>query len=129
MNQSQTQDRNALSNRELLAWAWRETPPVHRHGVNLLIHIVAVPAFVAGHIVLLAGLVLSPWLLLVGLLTITVSYGVQGVGHALEQNRPPPFVGPWDFVRRVYAEQMFNFWRFLGSGQWHASLRAARRRA
>jgi hypothetical protein len=37
---------------------------------------------------------------------------------------PPPFEGARDFVRRLYAEQFCNFWRFLFSGQWYASLRA-----
>ena len=31
--------------------------------------------------------------------------------------------GARDFLRRLYAEQFCNFWRFLFSGQWYASLR------
>lgn len=27
-------------------------------------------------------------------------------------------------VRRLYSEQFFNFWRFLFSGKWYASLRS-----
>lgn len=61
------ENRDAMSFRELLAWAWRETPPVHRDRSNL-----------------------------------------------------QPFTGPRDFVRRLYAEQFCNFWRFLFSDQWYA---------
>ena len=40
-----TEGRNAMSFRELVAWAWQATPPVHENTANLLIHIVAVPLF------------------------------------------------------------------------------------
>ena len=110
--------------RELLAWAWRETPPVHTNAANLLIHVFAVPLFVAGHVLLLAAIVSSWWLLVVGLLCIIAAIALQGVGHSLEPQQVHPFTGPRDFVRRLYAEQFCNFWRFLFSGQWYASLRA-----
>ena len=110
---------------ELLSWAWRETPPVHKNATNLLIHIVAVPLFVLGHILLIAGIVFSPWLLLAAVLCVAISLAAQRFGHSLEQNRVPPFTGPTDFLRRLYAEQFCNFWRFLFSGQWYASFRAS----
>ena len=107
---------------ELLAWAWRETPPVHRNVTNLVIHIFAVPLFVLGHLLLPVALVLEWWLAIVGLLCIIMSIALQGFGHSMEQQKVPVFTGPRDFVRRLYAEQFCNFWRFLLSGQWFSSL-------
>ena len=115
-----------MSFRELVAWAWKETPPVHRNVTNLLIHIVAVPMFVLGHVLLVAGLVFNPWLLPVAALTILVSLAAQRYGHSLEDNQVHAFTGAGDFIRRLYAEQFCNFWRFLFSGQWYASLRSSR---
>ena len=48
---------------ELLAWAWSETPPVHKRTANLLIHIFAVPLFVVGHVLFVVGIFSSSWLL------------------------------------------------------------------
>lgn len=109
---------------ELLAWAWTETPPVHRNATNLVIHIIAVPMFVMGHLLLLASFVSAWWLAVGGLLCIVVSVALQGYGHSLEQQRVHPFTGARDFLRRLYAEQFCNFWRFLLSGQWYRSLTA-----
>jgi hypothetical protein len=122
---STVENRDSMSSRELVAWAWRETPPVHRNGTNLIIHLFAVPLFGVGHLLLLAA-VFSPWWLAgLGLLCVVVSLALQGVGHSLERQKVPPFTGGRDFVRRLYAEQFCNFWRFLFSGQWYASFNAA----
>ena len=91
------EDRNAMSFGQLVACAWRETPPVHKNATNLLIHLFAVPLFVIGHVLMVAPV------------------------H--------PFIGARDFLRRLYAEQFCNYWRFLFSGQWYASLKASRTRA
>jgi hypothetical protein len=125
MAQNASEDRNAMSFSELLAWAWRETPPVHKNGANLLIHIVAVPLFVIGHILLFAGILISPWFLVAAILSIVASLMAQKAGHSMERNQVPPFTGARDFLRRLYAEQFCNFWRFLFSGQWYASFRAS----
>jgi len=119
-----SEDRNAMSFSELTAWAWRETPHVHKNATNLLIHLFAVPLFVIGNVLIVAGIVLSVWLLAVALLCIVVSLAMQKFGHSLEQAAVPPFTGPGDFLRRLYAEQFCNYWRFLLSGQWYASLKA-----
>ncbi len=118
------ENRNALSFRQLVEWAWRETPPVHKSGANLLIHLIAVPLFVAGHVLLIVGAILSWWLVAVALASILSSLILQGVGHSMERQQVPAFTGPRDFMRRLYAEQFCNFWRFLGSGQWYAHLRS-----
>jgi hypothetical protein len=117
-------NRDAMSFRELLAWAWRETPPVHRNASNLVIHLIAVPLFVVGHLLVLAAVVFSWWLVVLALLCVVVSVTLQGVGHSLERQQVPPFTGPRDFVRRLYAEQFCNFWRFLFSSQWSACFRS-----
>ena len=122
-------DRNLLSFPELVSWAWRETPPVHRSTANLLIHVVAVPLFVLGHLLVVAGMVFNPSLLLSALACILASLVLQRLGHSLEETPVHPFLGPRDFVRRLYAEQFYNYWRFLFSGGWYASLKASRGRS
>ena len=126
MAQNATEDRSAMSFPELLSWAWRETPPVHRNAANLIIHIVAVPLFVLGHVLLVAGLIINLWLLAGAALSIVVSLAAQRYGHSLEHNQVHAFTGAGDFLRRLYAAQFCNFWRFLFSGQWYASFKSSR---
>jgi hypothetical protein len=124
---SESEARNAMSLVDLVAWAWRETPPVHRTTGNLLIHIVAVPLFVGGHALVLAGIA-EHWLFLAGGSCVVVSVALQRVGHSMEPQAVHPFAGPRDFIRRLYVEQFCNFWRFLFSGGWFTSLKASRHR-
>ena len=42
-------------------------------------------------------------------LCIIVSIAVQGFGHSMELQQVPPFTGPRDFVRRLYAEAVLQF--------------------
>ena len=116
--------RNAMSLSELVAWAWRETPPVHKNVTNLLIHLFAVPLFVIGHVLVVAGIAFNSRLLLVAPICIVLSLAMQKFGHSLERTQVPPFTGAGDFLRRLYAEQFWNYWRFLLSGQWYASFKA-----
>jgi len=109
---------------ELLTWAWTETPPVHKNRANLVIHILAVPMFVVGHALLLAALIRTSWLAVAGAVAIVASLAAQGFGHSLEQQQVPAFSSRRDFIRRLYAEQFCNFWRFIFSGGWYASLKA-----
>jgi hypothetical protein len=118
--------RNAMPLGELVAWAWRETPPVHRSTGNLLIHIVAVPLFVLGHVLLLATFAAGPRSLAAGGACIVVSIVLQRLGHGMERQPVHSFGGPRDFLRRLYVEQFYNFWRFLLSGGWFAALKASR---
>ncbi len=123
MSQADFENRNAMTFPQLVAWAWRETPPVHRNARNLAIHIVAVPLFVLGHVLLLGGVLASGWFAGAGLLCIVVSIAAQGFGHSLEQQQVHSFTGPRDFLRRLYAEQFCNFWRFLFTGNWYSSFK------
>ena len=124
MGQDKSEDRNAMSFRELLSWAWKETPPVHKNSANLLIHLFAVPLFVVGHLLIIASFVIDLRLLIAALLCIMASLVLQKFGHSLERKQAPPFAGSYDFLRRIYAEQFCNFWRFLLSGQWYAGFKA-----
>jgi len=114
---------------ELVSWAWRETPPVHKSTANLIIHIVAVPLFVLGHVLLVVGLFVNAWWLAGAAVSIVVSLAAQRFGHSLELNQVPVFTGAGDFIRRLYAEQFCNFWRFLFSGRWYASFKSSRSEA
>ncbi len=118
-----SEDRNAMSFSELLSWAWRETPPVHKNAANLMIHLFAVPLFVLGHFLLIVGVIFNLWFILAGIFSIVISLLLQSFGHSLEANRVPPFAGLGDFLRRLYVEQFCNFWRFMFSGQWFKSLK------
>ena len=129
MAQDSTENRNAMSFPELIAWAWRETPPVHKSATNLLIHLFAVPLFVIGNLLVVPGIFFNHWLLLGAPLCVALSLALQKLGHSLEQVPVHPFTGVRDFLRRLYAEQFCNFWRFLFSGQWYASLMARDRSA
>ena len=124
MTPDPSEDRNAMSFAGLVAWAWRETPPVHANAANRLLHLFAVPLFVVGNGLVVAGFVVGWRLSVAGLMAIVVSLALQKFGHSLERNQAPAFAGARDFLRRIYAEQFFNFWRFLLSGRWHAQFRA-----
>ena len=39
MARNSVENRNAMSFREVVSWAWTETPPVNRNRTNLLIHL------------------------------------------------------------------------------------------
>ena len=97
---------------------WSDYPPKHRHPVNLLIHIVAVPLFMLGSVVVVLGIVsLAPMKLVAGLVAMVASVALQGVGHRLEPEPPAPFAGPADFLRRFFTEQWVTFPRFVLSGR------------
>lgn len=94
MAQDKSEDRSEMSFQELLSWAWRETPPVHRDPTNLVIHLFAVPLFVVGHVELVAAIVIDLRLIAAALLCIVAALALQKFGHSLERTPPPPFSGP-----------------------------------
>jgi hypothetical protein len=110
----------------LLGWQWRGYSRNHCDRVNLLVHMIAVPFFIAG---MLAFVVLSlhaQWLgALVAILVAVAAFVLQGVGHKREREAPQPFAGPSDFVARVFAEQFITFPRFVLTGQWARNLAGA----
>jgi hypothetical protein len=93
--------------------------------VNLLIHLVAVPLFVAsifgtlcfafrGQLFLAAALLIGS----------AISLASQGYGHKLEETPPIPFSGPGNYIKRILIEQLLSFPRFVISGGWLAAFRA-----
>jgi hypothetical protein len=59
-------------------------------------------------------------------LVIALSLLLQKGGHAFERNQVHAFASTSDSIRRLYAEQFCNFWRFLFSGPWYASYQRAK---
>src|SRR5262245_45305775 len=67
---------------ELHRWQWQGYTKYHASRLNLLIHIVAVPGFLAGNVLLVLALAQGQWAGALGsLLLMAVSFGVQGIGH------------------------------------------------
>jgi len=109
----------------LLSWQYQGYPEFHRNRTNLLLHIVAVPAFVISF----AGLVLAAFALhwaqmAAGLLGMVGSFLVQGVGHQRESTPSIPFAGAGDAVSRIFTEQFVTFPRFVFSGGFGRALKA-----
>jgi hypothetical protein len=110
----------------LLSWQWEGYPQFHRDRVNLSIHIIAVPSFIASAIVLAASLMTMRWAVAgVSLLTLAAAFIVQGLGHGREVTPAIPFTGLADAVTRILAEQFITFPRFVITGAWSAAFRNA----
>jgi uncharacterized membrane protein YGL010W len=109
---------------DLLRWQREGYPEFHRDPVNLWIHVVAVPTFVASLASLVVALCRMEWIAAAfAFLAMVASFAVQGVGHQRERTPAIPFDGPVDALRRIFAEQLVTFPRFLFSGEWLAALR------
>jgi uncharacterized membrane protein YGL010W len=107
----------------LLAWQWRGYSRNHRDRLNLLIHMLAVPAFIAGTLAALTQVLQARWFgALIALIVAVGAFLLQGMGHKRERIAPEPFAGPDDFVARVFAEQFITFPRFVLMGQWARNL-------
>jgi len=107
----------------LLAWQWRGYSRYHRNPGNLLIHIVAVPMFIAGILAAVTLVLQAQWFgALLALAFAVVTFALQGIGHRRERIAPEPFFGAGDFVARVMAEQFITFPRFVLMGQWARNL-------
>ncbi len=103
----------------LLAWQWRVYPATHRDRLNLLIHMVAVPAFIAGTMATVVQVLHARWFgAAVALLLMVLAFAVQRAGHQREQVKSEPLAGFGDFIARVFAEQFITFPRFVLMGLW-----------
>jgi hypothetical protein len=110
----------------LLEWQWQGYPRYHGSRANLLIHIVAVPLFLACNLALLPALWRGAWpLVLAALAGMGASIALQGRGHRMEAVPPEPFTGPGQAVARLFFEQWLTFPRFVLSGGWWRALAAA----
>lgn len=108
-----------------LAWHWDSYPAAHRNRLNLAIHLLAVPLFVAAVVLLVAqGVRLSAAGVAVALGILVLSMLLQRIGHNLEAEQPAPFKGPGDFALRLLTEQFVTFPHFLLSGGWYRNFRS-----
>lgn len=102
----------------------RDYARYHQSRSNLLLHIVFVPAFLAGNVALLVALLERRWLLaLVAAAVTALSIAIQGRGHRGEPVPPEPFTSPLNAVARIFREQWVTFPRFVLSGGWSRALR------
>jgi uncharacterized membrane protein YGL010W len=103
----------------LMAWQWRTYDANHRDRGNLLLHFVAVPAFIGATLAMISCLAQRFWFgAVLSFLVIIAAFAVQAVGHKREAQAPVPFDGPGDFIGRVFLEQFITFPRFILSGGW-----------
>ena len=116
-----------MSIQQFLRWQWSDYSAKHRSRANLLIHIVAVPLFQAGTLLLVYS-ALQRAAVVVGLSVacVVVSLAMQGRGHRLETEPPAAFGGAGDLIRRIVAEQWVTFPRFVLSGGWYRNLKATK---
>lgn len=105
---------------------WTEYCRVHAGRANLLIHLFAVPLFIASLVSLIKYFLRGDWLSVVIAIVFAVfAMASQGKGHKNESEPPRPFTGPVNFLRRWFAEQFFLFPLFFLSGRWWGQYRAA----
>ena len=88
----------------------------HSDRINLLVHLVFVPVFHAGIVLVALG---HP---MVGVTALVASRAIQGRAHRREARRVT-FSGPFDFVKRIFVEQLVTFPRLVLSGRLFAMLR------
>jgi hypothetical protein len=109
---------------ELLAWQWAGYTQFHASRANLLVHIGAVPLFLAGNVIFVTGLLrLAPLLMVIGGIAMGTGLALQGKGHKLERVPPEPFTGPANAIARLLLEQWVTFPRFVLSGGWRRALK------
>ena len=112
----------------LLEWQWSDYAAKHQNRLNLLLHIVTVPLFLIGTLILLcAAITVSIAAAAIGAVCMIGALAAQGRGHRLESETPVPFDGPADFVSRFFVEQWVTFPRFVLSGGWYRNLSAGTR--
>ena len=112
---------------EFFQWQWSGYSQAHQNRTNLLIHLLAVPAFIAAAVCLIVGIAkLSPIAVILSMAAMLASVTLQVRGHKLEQSQPRPFKNRLDFTRRVLAEQFFTFPRFVLTGAWYRNFASSR---
>jgi phage terminase small subunit len=112
--------------RGLLDWQWSDYSAKHRSRTNLLLHIVTVPLFQVGCVVLVGtAAARSSVGMGLGILGMFAALIIQGRGHRGEREAPVPFDGAADFVSRFLVEQWVTFPRFVLSGGWRRNLKAS----
>lgn len=102
----------------LVAWQLEGYPRSHAARANLLVHLITVPLFVV-------GVLMVPFLPLVAVPLAIVAFLCQGIGHKREHNAPEPFRSPLDVLARIFVEQFVTFPRFVLSGGFARAWRTA----
>ncbi len=111
----------------LIRWQWEGYPRYHRSRTNLLLHVLTVPLFCLGTVLLAWGAIGLSWPpATMGAGGMLLALVAQGRGHKLEAEPPVPFTGPGNFIGRFFFEQWINFPRFLLSGGWRRGCRAGK---
>lgn len=102
----------------LLAWQRADYHRFHQNPLNRALHLVGVPLFMAGTLLVPYALATAQWsVAALGPLAMVVGFGLQGLGHTRLEGVPSvPFEGAADAVTRIFAEQFITFWRFVFSG-------------
>jgi len=103
----------------LIQWQWRTYGRNHRDRANLLLHLIAVPMFIAGGLATVRNVAFGAWwAAAISFGVMLVAFVLQAIGHKRETESPVPFDGPFDFLSRIFAEQFITFPRFILSGGW-----------
>ena len=108
---------------ELLRWQWGDYAAKHRNRVNLVIHLVAIPLFMVGCLLVVFGAIKSLACVGSGVVAMIAAIVLEGIGHKLEVECPEPFKGFPDFARRFFFEQWVTFPRYVLGGGWFKAFR------
>jgi hypothetical protein len=101
----------------ILTWQWRLYAGNHQDRGNLAIHLLTWPLFIGGLAATIAAVPTGMlWLLGAGPVAMVLAIALQGRGHKREAVPPVPFRGPGDVVKRIFAEQLITFPRYVLSG-------------
>jgi len=107
----------------LLRSQWTAYSRTHQSRANLLLHVAAVPLFLAGNLLLVVALAKALWVVAATSLAATIlAIALQGLGHRQETISSEPFTSPLNAVLRMALEQWITFPRFVFSGCWRRAL-------
>ena len=113
-----------MTTSSLVRRQWEGYARYHQSRPNLLLHIVFVPLFLAGNVVLIIALAERRWLVALGGAVLTgLAIAIQGRGHRGEPVPAEPFTGAVNALSRIFLEQWVTFPRFVLSGAWMRALR------
>jgi hypothetical protein len=118
-----TSTNTTTGSQSLLATQWAAYQGAHQNRENLILHVVTVPFFMAGTVLVAASPLLGWGAALGGLVTMLAVMAVQGRGHSREASAPAKFKGAGDFAARIMAEQWITLPRFVLSGGLARALR------
>lgn len=107
----------------LLEWQWRDYSRCHHDRVNLLVHMVTVPAFLGGMLAAVTQALHRQWFgAAVSVAFSLLAYGVQRLSQRRERVAVEPSANIVDFVACMFAEQCVTFPRFVLTGGWMRNL-------